>query len=89
VVYKKYTYYVYVLQGKGNKCLYKGVTNDLKRRLKEHNSGNVPFTKNLMPWELVYYEAYNHKEEAEQREKYLKSSDGKKDLRKRLTKSLI
>ncbi len=67
---------------------YVGFTEDLKRRMSEHARGGVESTENRRPLELLCYEAYNHKEEAEAREKYLKSSDGKKDLRKRLTKSL-
>ncbi|MEI8096624.1 MAG: GIY-YIG nuclease family protein [Candidatus Moraniibacteriota bacterium] len=81
-------YYVYILQSKKNKRLYKGVTNDLKRRLKEHNSGNVPFTKNLMPWELVFYEAFLSKEDASREEKFLKSGKGR-DRIKWLLKSVL
>lgn len=81
-------YYVYVLQSKRNKRLYKGVTNDLKRRLKEHNSGTVPFTKTLMPWVLVYYEAFLNKKDASREEKFLKSGKGR-DRLKWLLKSVF
>ncbi|OGI21249.1 MAG: excinuclease ABC subunit C [Candidatus Moranbacteria bacterium RIFCSPLOWO2_02_FULL_48_19] len=82
-------FYVYILRSKKDTKLYVGFTQDLKRRISEHNGGSAESTKTRRPLELLCYEAYNHKEEAERREKYLKSSDGKKDLRKRLTKSLV
>jgi len=82
-------FYVYILRSKKDKRFYIGFTQDLIRRMSEHNRGNVESTRSRRPLEMLCYEAYNYKEEAEQREKYLKSSDGKKDLRKRLTKSLI
>lgn len=74
-------YYVYILRSEKNQRLYKGVTNDLKRRLKEHNSGAVPFTKTLMPWELIYYEAFSSKEDATREEKFLKSGKGRERIR--------
>lgn len=55
--------------------------------IEEHSQGNVESTRNRRPLELLCYEAYSFKEEALGREKYLKTSDGKKDLKKRLTKS--
>jgi putative endonuclease len=81
-------YYVYILQSEKNKRLYKGVTNDLKRRLKEHNSGSVPFTKTLKPWKLIYYEAFSNKEDATREEKFLKSGKGR-DRIKWLLKSVF
>ncbi len=50
-------YYVYVLKSSGGK-LYRGYTADLKKRIKEHNSGKIKSTKNLRPLKLVYYEAF-------------------------------
>jgi len=46
--------------------------------MKEHNFGKVSFTRARRPLKLIGYEAYNYKKEAENREGYLKSSDGKK-----------
>ena len=70
-------FYVYILQSEKNKRLYKGVTSDLKRRIKEHNAGSVPFTKTLKPWKLIYYEAFLSKEDANREEKFLKSGKGR------------
>jgi len=75
-------YHAYVLinlQGK----LYKGSTDDLEKRLSQHNSGNFPsYTKNLGPWKLVYKESFDTRKEAEQRERFLKSGKGREFLKK-------
>ena len=82
-------YYVYVLQSELDKKFYIGQTSDLKRRYAEHQRGNVESTKNRLPMKLLCYEAYNTKQEASRREVFLKSSDGKKDIKKRIIESLI
>ena len=77
-------YYVYVLlQNNGN--LYTGYSEDLKRRLHEHDRGKVASTREHLPLILLLYEAYKYKEDAERREKYLKSSDGKRDIKRQLS----
>lgn len=82
-------YYVYVIQSKKNKKLYFGFTQDLRRRFKEHNNGFSRYTKNSMPWELIYYEAYKSKKDALKREKKLKQfKKGYAMLKKRLEESL-
>ena len=74
-------YYVYVLKSLKNGKLYKGFTEDLKRRLREHNSGNSTFSRNNRPWELIYYEAFRLKENAKNEEKFLKSGKGRERLK--------
>jgi len=65
-------FYVYLLGSKKDKELYLGSTNDLKRRLEEHNSGKVKSTKSRTPFKLLYYEAYDKEEDARKREASLK-----------------
>ena len=66
-------HYVYVLQSKNYKTkLYIGNTNDLKRRLDEHNNGNNYSTNKYKPFRVVYYEAYLNREDALERENKLK-----------------
>lgn len=78
-------YYVYVLQSlKKQSWLYKGSTSDLKRRFKDHNTGKNFSTAPYAPFKLIYYEAYLLKSDAEAREKYLKTSMGKRVLKKQL-----
>lgn len=64
--------------------MYTGFTVDLQDRLKQHKEGKVKTTKNRRPLELIYYEACMSEEDAVYREKYLKSSYGKRYLNKRL-----
>lgn len=76
-------YYVYVLiDSLGN--FYTGYTDNLRRRLKEHQAGLVYATKFKLPVNLVYYEGCKNKYDAIKREKFLKSGPGKKYLRNRL-----
>ncbi len=77
-------FYVYVLISRKDNNFYIGSTSDLKRRIIEHQKGNVKSTRYRLPVELICYEAYQTKKEAQRREKFLKTSDGRKDLRKRI-----
>jgi putative endonuclease len=81
-------YYVYVLRSLKDKMLYTGFTGNLKKRYQEHKDGLVYSTKNRRPLEVIYYEAYTHRDDGLRREKYLKSGMGKRDLRNRLRKGL-
>jgi len=76
--------YVYILQSIRKDKLYVGYTTDLKRRFKQHNKGLDTFTKSYLPWRLVYYEACLNQEDAKRRERYLKTSQGKRLLKRRL-----
>ncbi|MEK7195146.1 MAG: GIY-YIG nuclease family protein [Patescibacteria group bacterium] len=66
---------------------YTGKTNNIGRRLAEHNSGKSRYTKRHKPWELVYSENFPSEKEAAQREKYLKSAAGRKWLKNVYLKS--
>jgi putative endonuclease len=71
-----------------NKQLYTGFTSNLKRRIEEHKAGKSPFTKNRLPVKIIYYEVFNNKEDAEKRERYLKTNKGKYTLKAMLRKTL-
>jgi putative endonuclease len=81
------SYYVYVLMNPDNK-IYIGQTNDLQRRLEEHNDpdfrGTLYTKRNKGPWELVYSEEYATRSEAMIRERQLKSFQGREFIRKHL-----
>jgi putative endonuclease len=65
--------YVYILKCK-DETLYTGYTNDLKNRIKVHNSGKgAKYTRCRLPVELVYCEEYETKSEAMKREYFIKS----------------
>ena len=76
--------YTYVLQSKNDKKFYVGFTEDLKLRFEHHNKGYVESTKNRRPLEPIYYEACLDREDASRREKYLKSTYGKRFIKTRL-----
>ena len=80
-------YYVYLLKNQVGKIYY-GSTNDLKRRLKEHNSSKSFSTKGYL-WKLVYYEAYLCEDDARMREKQLKyHGQAFAQLRRRIKSSI-
>ena len=72
---------VYVLRSKKTGIYYVGMTADVVNRLQEHNAGKTKFTKGHRPWELLHVEATENWEMGRKREKYLKSSAGKRWLR--------
>ena len=81
-------YYVYILLSLKDKNFYVGSTADLKVRKLEHDKGKVESTCFRRPLVLICYEVYPTKKEAETRERYLKTSDGRKELRIRLKVTL-
>jgi putative endonuclease len=81
-------YYVYILL-MNNKKLYKGFSNDLKRRLEEHENGLVKSTRHKRPIKLIYYEVYCLKSDAQRRERFLKTTEGRRLLRQQIRDMLI
>jgi len=82
-------FYMYILKSLKDNELYIGSTNDLKKRLKEHNSNLNQSTKARSPFKLIYYEAYINEEDARYREHNLKlRARALKQLLKRIEKSL-
>lgn len=77
-------HYLYILQSQKDGKFYTGITGDLRQRLNEHNSGENTSTSYRIPFKLIYYEAYLLKQDAEAREKYLKTSMGKRVIKKQL-----
>ncbi|MBU1110364.1 GIY-YIG nuclease family protein [Patescibacteria group bacterium] len=73
-------YYVYILLlSNGN--LYTGFTADLKARIKQHQAGKAKSTQNKRPVKLIHYEVYIKESDARRREKFLKTTEGKRLLR--------
>ena len=81
-------FYVYILISELDKKFYTGYTSDLKQRMVFHNNGECASTKNRRPLRLIYYEACLNKKDAMKREKYLKSSWGKRYTKNRLKECL-
>ena len=74
-------YLLYVLRSQKTGELYKGITNNFNRRIKEHNSGKSISTRGRRPWKLVYVEQFKNREDARKREKFLKSGEGRELLK--------
>jgi putative endonuclease len=82
-------FYVYLLQEIERKKVYVGYTNDLRRRVKEHQTGTACQTTKSGKWQLVCYESFLAKEDAMMRERKLKHhGTAKNKLFARLVKSL-
>ena len=73
-------YYVYVIKSKVDGRLYKGMTQDIEKRISDHNSGRQKSTKGYRPWELKYKKEFKTRQEARIHEKYLKSGIGREYL---------
>ena len=78
-------FYVYILKSGFDRKLYIGFTENLKRRIKEHKSGQVISTSKRLPVRLILYEAYLLESDARAREKFFKSTRGKIQLKKQLS----
>jgi len=75
---------VYVIRSlKDGRC-YVGMSEDVAKRLKTHNSGKVTSTKSRRPFELIYTQECSDRASARNLEKYLKTSAGKRWLNKQL-----
>ncbi|MBA4311699.1 MAG: endonuclease [Chlorobiaceae bacterium] len=79
-------YYVYLLFSKEFNRTYVGQTQNLENRLDYHNSGKVRSTKHHRPWIILYDEEFRSRSEAMKREKWFKSSVGRKFIRELLSK---
>jgi putative endonuclease len=71
-------YTLYILHSKTVNRYYVGYTNDVIRRLTEHNRIKGKFTDTGIPWILVYSECFSTKKEAMEREKYIKGRKSRK-----------
>lgn len=76
--------YVYILESIKNGMLYIGRTRDLRKRFGKHNSGLNFSTKHDKPWKLIYYEACLNSEDAKRRERYFKTTSGRRAFKLRL-----
>ncbi len=76
-------YTVYILQGKDGK-MYKGMTNNISRRINEHRRGKTITTSRMSNLTIVYTEEYENFGDARKRELYLKSAAGRRFLKTKL-----
>jgi putative endonuclease len=83
------TYSVYILFSEKDKKLYIGYTpSDVYSRFQKHVDGLVPSTRVRRPLQLIYFEVYTHQDDATRREKYFKTTPGKRAIKHMLRKTL-
>jgi putative endonuclease len=70
-----------MLRSLSDKRHYTGSTENIEKRLKEHNQGKIRSTKSRCPFELIYQESFETRSEARKRENYLKSGPGRRFLK--------
>jgi putative endonuclease len=83
-VLKQKSFFVYALKSVKRNYIYVGLTDNIERRIAEHNSGRSKTTKPYAPFILILTEEFPSRIEARKREKYLKSGIGKEYLKKLL-----
>lgn len=81
-------YYVYILRSAKDGKFYTGCTNDLKRRVREHNAGRVESTRPRKPLDLVHYEAFIDKHDAFAREQWYKTGWGRQHQNRMLANTI-
>lgn len=75
-------HYLYILRSLKDNKLYIGTTDNISRRLKQHNNGQSGSTKYRRPFTLIYKENYPSKNQAMKREWYFKNTgEGNKLMR--------
>jgi putative endonuclease len=75
-------YFVYILRGDSSGRHYTGHTADLVQRVGQHNDKITKSTKNRGPWKLVHHEEFSTHKEAMRRERFLKSGQGREEVRR-------
>jgi putative endonuclease len=75
------SFFVYALVSQFDGRIYVGMSQDVDRRLGEHNAGKVKSTKGFAPWMLFFVELAGNTQQARSRERYYKAASGKKKLK--------
>jgi len=76
-------YFTYVLKDANGK-FYKGITNNLSRRLREHKSGHTVTTSKMNGLKVAYVEEFDSFIDARKRELYFKTAAGRRFLKSKL-----
>ena len=74
-------FFIYILKSLKTKEFYKGLTNSIERRLKQHFTGKVLFTKNKLPLKLIHVEICSNRNRARIMEKFFKSGYGREIIK--------
>ncbi|MCR4283934.1 MAG: GIY-YIG nuclease family protein [Parcubacteria group bacterium] len=74
-------YYTYAIKSEVRNYIYVGLTNNLDRRIKQHNDKKERTTRAYAPFRILFIEKFTTRTDARQKEKYLKSGAGKEYLK--------
>ena len=74
-------FFVYAIKSELRNYIYVGLTNNVDRRVAQHNYGYERTTKPFRPFRLILVESFQTRPEARIRGKYLKSGVGKEYLK--------
>jgi putative endonuclease len=77
-----YMWYVYILKSTRYIKSYVGCTDNIERRLLEHNLGKSYYTSRYKPWEILKFELFKTYLEARKRERFYKTGKGREELKK-------
>jgi len=77
-------YYVYILLNEAKTRTYTGVAQDVNERLSMHNAGKVKSSSPYRPYNVIHTESFETLSEAQQKEKFYKSTTGRRRLKKML-----
>ena len=78
-------FFAYVIKSIDHDYYYKGHCENLEKRLAQHNPGMTESIRPYIPFKLVYFEEFYTRKEAVSREKYFKTSAGRRYLKSKLT----
>jgi len=82
-------YFLYIIWSNKFKRSYVGVTNNLKKRLLQHNNGESKSTVAWRPWTLIYKEKYQNLSDARQREWFLKCTPSGGKLKRKIIQKFL
>ncbi len=82
-------YYVYILLNETKTRTYTGVADDVHKRLAVHNAGKVKASRPYRPYTIVHTESFETLKEARQKEKFYKSTTGRRRLKKMLLEGTL
>ena len=84
---KSKMFYVYILLNEAKTRTYTGVSDDVDKRLAEHNAGRIKSSRPYRPYKMVHIEPFETLKEARQKEKFYKSTTGRRRLNEMLFKA--
>lgn len=77
-------YYLYVLLSERKRRTYTGVSNNIEKRLEDHNAGKVKSSRSHRPYKVIHHEQFDTLTEARQKERFYKSTTGRRRLKEML-----